>query len=308
MAASRRLGYEHGSLVKADLAWAGGPNLAKLLSSPRHPKLKAAFDRGRLLRELERLAKVAIVAHAAKRLKALGFGFETGRAFRDFLDTDPEARDLWEWSYADAWIENREHLRAAAAEGSGPAMRMLDEWFKDREAEGRPAGADLARLSQKEICDLLGVTRVTAADWQANHRMPRNADGSYDLGAVIRWYTDFLKRKAPGAVKTADTLRDLKAEKMRLEVLEQKGDLLDRAEVVGGFVARWQKLTGALSQKRRELASMLHGQTTDGIEQILERFFEDRRAELLEVPEFLRLEGEAEQKLTELLEMIKDKT
>lgn len=298
-AAAQRLGFEHTDLAAADAVAGLKRNLAKLLGSPRHPRLKAAFQRGQFLRNLRGLAGVvATVSEAAGKL-----GLANGEALREILDTDAEAADIWGQTRLDTILDARAALLAAAKDGNTTAIRTVENYLRE-EKQASGGGADLDHLTQKDICELLAVTRVTLADWQKGHRMPRNADRSYNLSAVIGWYADFLKSKASGPAPPADTLRDMKAEKMRLEVRRQKGELLDRVEVVGGFVARWQMLVGAFTYKRRELAMMLHGQTADGIEQILGRFFEDRQAELLEVPEFLRLPATAEKKLAECYELL----
>ena len=155
---------------------------------------------------------------------------------------------------------------------------------------------------QKDIVRLFGVSRVTVKNWSDDHGCPRNADDTYNLGAVIRWYGDWRASQASGPAPAKDRMRDAKAERLELQVAEQKGQLLDRQEVIAGLCARSAKLAGAFRYKRRELSLMLHGQTAAGIEDILGRFFNDVQNEMCTVPEQLKLPTEAEVKLRELLE------
>ena len=132
MAEAQRLGVENADLLEADLDCPGKTNLAKALAG--HPRLKQAFRRGQLLQQLKRLAPVTdSITHAAIRLKKLGFEFETGRELRDYLDSDAEALEIWNEADANAWIENRELLRAAAKDGNVKAIQLIDAWFTGRE-------------------------------------------------------------------------------------------------------------------------------------------------------------------------------
>jgi transcriptional regulator with XRE-family HTH domain len=299
----RRLGYDYADLLEADSLLEKKPTLAKILS--RHPRLRRAFRRGQLLQHLRRLAPVTdCITHAAIRLKTLGFDFAAGQVLRDFLDRDGEALEIWTTAEANAWIDNREDLRATAKDGNVKAIQLIDAWFTGRERESKSDAPDLSHLPQQDICDLLGVTRQTLLAWEKNDRLPRNADKSYHLAGVIKWHGEFCRAKASGPAPAKDRMRDAKAERLELQVAAEKGQLLDRGEVVAGLVARAEKLAGAFRYKRRELALMLHGQTVESIEQTLGRFFDDLQTELLDVPEYLKLSAETEQKFRELLGMI----
>jgi len=63
-------------------------------------------------------------------------------------------------------------------------------------------------------------------------------------------------------------------------------------------------MVGAFTYKRRELASMCHGQTVEGIEDILSRFFEELQRKQLELPDFLEVPENAEKLLQQLFEML----
>jgi len=293
----RRLGFECEDLAEADLAAALARPLAEFLK--RDDKLSASFERGRFLRNLKAKAGVVdTVSEAAAALK-----LSSGQELRDILDTDPEAADIWYQTRLDTRVRVREALLAAAEEGNQRAITVVENYLKDEE-KTRPAGSDLTRLIQKEIADLFDVTRITVNDWTNKHKCPRNADGSYNLYEVIKWYGEFVKSKSTGRMLPADTLRDLKAEEKRLDLAQRRHKLLDREEVIAGLVARCQLMVGAFNYKRRELANMVHNQTIENIEDILGRFFEDLQRQQLEVPEFLELPEAALEKLGECFELL----
>lgn len=295
--AVRRLGYECADLAEADSAAALARPLAEFLG--RDEKLMAAWERGQFLRNLKAKASVVdTVTEAASALK-----LQSGQALREILDTDLEAANIWFQTRLDTRIRVREAMLEAAKEGNQKAISVVENYLKDDQKQ-RPAGTDLTRLIQKEIADLFDVTRITVNDWTNKHRCPRNADGSYNLYEAIKWYDNYLRSRAAGKAPTADTLRDMKAEQMKLDLAERKGQLLPREEVVAGLVARAQAMVGAFTYKRRELASMCHGQTVEGIEDILSRFFEELQRKQLELPDFLELPAAAEEKFNELLEIL----
>ena len=299
-AAVRRLGYECENLAEADKKSGIRYNLAKVLG--RHPNLKAAWERGQFLRNLQDLAGVvATVSEAAHKL-----GLVSGEQLRDMLDTDDEIANVWNQTRLNTIIEARAALLDAAKEGNQTAIRAVENYL--REEKQTAARVDTVRLRQSELCELLGVTRVTITDWEKRQALPRNADKTYNLAEVIRWYQEFVKSKAGGKILPADELRNLKTEEKRLNLMERRHQLLSREEVIEGLVGRWQAIVGAFRYKRRELASMVHGQTVDRIEDILSRFFEDIQRQWLQIPEVLHLPDAAAAKLAELFGMISETT
>jgi len=298
-AAAQRLGFDHADLAAADIAFGGISNLGKYFE--RHPVIEKAFRRGQFLRQLKAFAGVvATVSEAAHKL-----GLTSGEALREILDTDAEAADIWNKTRLDTIVEARKALLEAAKEGNQTAIRAVENYLREEKQAAGPA-ADLNHLSQKEICELFGLSRVTLNDWENKFAMPRNDDKTYNLGELIRWYTEFAKKRFAGRAESSDKLRDLKAEKMQLELAESRGQLLDRNNVIAEFVTRWQLIVGGFKYKRRELASMLHGQTVERIDDGLARFFEDLQQQWLTVPECLKLPADAEAKFIELLTMLDD--
>jgi len=294
--AARRLGYECADLVEADSAAGLSRPLAKVLE--KDPKAAEAFEQGQFLRNLKALASVVeTVSEAARKL-----GLSGGNELRELIDTDAEVGDLWNQTRLNTKIQAREALLEAAKDGNQAAIRVVENYLKDDAKV--PAGPDMRHLSQKQIAELFDVDRLTVRNWELRDKLMRNADGTYDLYDVLKWFKDYSERKAGTHVAPADELRDLKAAEKKLDLAERKKRLLPREEVIAGLVARVQAMVSAFNYKRRELASMCHGQTVQGIEDILNRFFEELQRKQLELPEFLELPAEAETKLAEIFEML----
>jgi len=278
------------------------PRLRKTLAEyiKKYPQLGEAWERGQLLRNLKGCAAaIMTVTQAAKLL-----GFERGRELRELLDTDTEVCDLWEQTRIEAVAAAKQALAEAAKSGNQQAIKAVESFLYD-EGEGRAANINYAALTINQMADLFGVTRQTIHDWYSKHGLVRNAEGGINLKDAITWYGNFAKRKVNGRLLPADKLRDLKAEEKIIDLAERRHELLPREEVAAGLLGRWGKIVGAFKYKGRELASMVHGQTVDGIEDILSRFFEDLQREWLTVPEYLYLPPEAEKKLEELMIMLR---
>jgi len=303
-ALARRLGFEHDDLTAADIALhAERPLLRKTLAEYclKYPPVRAGWGRGQFLRNLKGLAGVVeTVSEAARKL-----GFDSGLVLRDIIDSDPEAADIWNQTRLDTRIKARAALVKAAEDGNQAAIRVVEGYLHE---DSRAAGprTDLTKLMQTEMAELFGVTRQTVTEWTNSHHAPRNSDRSYDLKDMITWYRQFVKTLASPKSAPADTLRDLKAESMKISLAERKSELLERDIVICGIIARWQNIVASFKYKNRELAAMVHGQTIDNIEDILGRAFEDLQGEWLEVPEFLQLGTGAKEKMSGLLKMIKE--
>lgn len=293
---SKRLGYISENLADADTIADTAIPLSEIFK--RNPKAEQAFGKGQFLRNLKSLASVVeTVSEAARKL-----GLSSGAELRELIDTDPEVGDLWNQTRLNTKIAAREALLGAAKDGNQAAIRVVENYLKDDAKV--PAGPDMHHLSQKQVADLFDVDRITVRNWEIRDKLLRNSDGSYDLYAVLKWYKDYMARKSGAGAPAADTLRDMKAEQMKLDLAERKGQLLVREEVIAGLVARAQSMVSAFNYKRRELASMCHGQTVEGIEDILGRFFAELQRKQLELPDFLELPENAEKLLQQLFEQL----
>jgi len=302
--AVRRLGFECEDLAAADIILGKErPRLRKTLDGyiKKHPELGRAWERGQLLRNIRACAAaIMTVSQAAKLL-----GFNRGAELRELLDTDGEIRDIWEQTRIQAIAAAKQALAEAAKEGNQRAIKAIEGFLYD-EGEGRAVNINYSQLSINQAADLFGVTRQTIYDWYTKNGLARNVDGSINLKGAIEWYGNFVKRRPDGRVLPADRLRDLKAEEKKIDLAQRRHQLLDREEVTAGLLGRWQKIVGAFKYKGRELATMLHGQTVDSSEDIINRFFEDMQREWLTVPEFLYLPAAAAEKFDEIMQLLKD--
>ena len=300
----RRLGFECEDLAAADCVLRKErPRLRRTLAEyiKKHQELVQSWERGQLLRNIRACAAaIMTVTQSAKLL-----GFKRGQELRELLDTDSEICDLWEQTRIEAIVSAKRALAEAAKDGNQQAIKAIESFLYD-EGEGRAANINYSELTVNQMADLFGITRQTVYDWYTKHGLVRNADGSINLKSAIEWFGNFAKRKADGRLLPADTLRDLKAEEKKIDLAERRHRLLDREEVAAGLLGRWQNVVAAFKYKARELATMVHGQTVDGSEDILSRFFEDMQREWLSVPEFLYLDPASAEKLEELLVLLKD--
>jgi len=305
-AAAQRLGFACKDIAEADVQSGIRPNLARYLE--RHPRLRAAFDRGRLLRYLVELAPKAMVYEAARRLKDLGFNqFETPQNLRGFLDGDKEANELWETSRVNGWIANREALVKTAGEGNVKAIQLLDKWAVDRQRETGEPGVNFNRVGVNQMAELFGVTRQTIHDWYRDQGLPQNTDGTFDLARAIPWYEEFTLKKAvrgKDAVGPLNPFQDIKVKHMQLKFEQEQGELYGRGEAIGWQVAMMQNIVNAFNAIA-DLANRVFGQSREEIVALLEDFRDEIMGKMKHVPAELKLSEPALMKLTEFYEVIK---
>ena len=103
------------------------------------------------------------------------------------------------------------------------------------------------RLPQTEMLAILGVTKPTLGDW-CRRGCPRNAEGTYDAGDVVRWRLAGMETRVREARQASEVERmrirrgRVEAERAEMELAERKGELLPRAATLAGWVARYQTL------------------------------------------------------------------
>lgn len=305
--AAKRLGFECRCIAEADKVSGLESELAKYFE--RHPKIRAAFDRGRLLRYLVELAPNTDIHSAARKLKQLGFEqFESVQTLRDFLDGDNEAFELWETARVNGEIENWKSLRDTAKDGNVQAIKLLDKWTVDRQREkGETASAaNFFHISVGQMAELFGTTRQTIHTWYTEKGLPQNADGSFDLFRAIGWYGDFcLKKTVRGrdAISPLNPFQAVKTERERLKLEQDRGELIERGEVIGFCTSMMQNVVNAFNSIS-DLANRVFGQPREEIVLRLEDFRDDVMAKLQHVPAELKLSDEAMEKLKEFQESI----
>ncbi len=267
----------------------------------RHPRHKAAWERGLFLGNLRDLA--AAPTEKAEAAHALGMDIA---AFEKLLAEDLEAVAVWNQAHIDTVIEMKREFRKQAAAGKKHAMdRMLRVMRGDLV---RPE-VDFNAVSLADVAEICGITRQTVHTWVSQFAAPQNIGGTYSLIALWQWYEGFVAQKIEGgkvkvSAEVSDPLRFARSKKLSMEVDELAGRLLDRDEVVAGILARHQQFLNAVNGKPEEMAIALAGQPSDVVVKALTEFFDGIKGELCYVPDELRLDEGAKVKMLELMVMI----
>ena len=134
---------------------------------------------------------------------------------------------------------------------------------------------DIHRARQSDVAVLLGVTTKTIGEWSRESDCPRNLDRTYDLAKVIPWHIrrkanspnlpelspdeandpDIVNAYLEGSKNARDRLLHFKAERERLALARDEGELVAREAV--------RELLGELATRIREAGEILqrnHGQ------------------------------------------------
>lgn len=267
----------------------------------KHPKLKAAWDRGRFLRNIRNLARTgASVTQAAKKLR-----LANGRVLRAMIDEDIEVGDLWEQTQLEVYIEIKTAIIEAAKEGKADAVRAVENFLLE---EKESPEFDVSHTTTLQLKELIGKTRQTIHDWYTKYGLPRNADKTYDLSIFFSWYEDFLLRKISLGEKSGtilDPLRAMRAEKLRVELASHKNQLVDRNEIVIQQVAWCQNLITICERNVEELARLCCNQPREKIREIHRVFFRELHSAAVNVPKALHLPAGQEKKLKKILQELK---
>jgi len=263
----------------------------------KHKKLKAAFERGRFLKNIKELAATAITAAETEEKLEL----EPGQ-LAEMFEADVELRDCWNQERLRTIIEVKTAMVAAAKDGKPSAAKQVEAILR-REIVN--SGLDTGRITIEQMTEITAKTRQTIHAWYSRHGCPRNSDKTFNLTAFLGWFEEFCTQKTRGskAIET-DPFKARKTEKLELEIARQRGQLLDRSIVIAGFLARWQGLVNATSHKSDDLGMTCGHQPAAKIAETLEEFFAQLRGQMCQIPEELRLSKPAAEKLKELLEMI----
>jgi len=297
----RRLGLECENLTEADAAVRTRKSLAEIFK--KYSRLREAWDRGRFLRNLRDLARTgASVPEAAKRL-----GFASARGLQAMLDEDVEVADLWDQTQLGIRLEIKTAVIEAAREGKPDAVRAVENFLLD---EKERAGSDLSRITILQLTEITGRTRQTIHDWFTKFGMPRNADKTFDLSIFLAWFEEFLlgksgKEEVPEV--SLDPLKQMKAEKLKIELARHRNEILDRNEVMISLVAWAQHIVSFCDRGNVELSRLCVGQPREKVIEIHKRFFQDLHAETARVPKELHLPDDKEKELVAFLNSLKPK-
>ena len=140
--------------------------------------------------------------------------------------------------------------------------------------------------------------------------MPRNVDKTFDLSIFFAWFEEFLLRrseKEEGSEIHLDPLKQMKAEKLKVELARHRNEILDRNEVMISLVAWAQHIVSFCDRGNVELSRLCVGQPREKIIEIHKRFFQDLHAETARVPKELHLPDDKEKELVTFLNSLKPK-
>jgi len=240
-----------------------------------YPELEAAWRRGRLLRNLRRLAGVGATRHEAAHDLELPLA-----AFDELVTNDLEAAEIWNAGKLETAIRVKESLLANAEAGKAQAIKQLENVLRSEIAH---AQFDPRRVPEPLVCEIFGVTRQTLHLWRRDKGCPRNAaDTTYDLPAMVRWYEGFVRGKAgidtPAAV---NPLQAVKAERLALELQHRRGELVSLAEVRAGWLVRERAMVSLLERLPEQYGPALAGQTKQQIVAQLKDLADDLRREFV---------------------------
>jgi hypothetical protein len=135
---------------------------------------------------------------------------------------------------------------------------------------------DLLHLTQKLICQLLMVSRMTINRW-VKDGCPRNPDGSYPGPAVVAWMVSRIEEKAEAAnqqpvvgARWLEAYREERYRMAKLDRLEREGQLISVADQNQGNAARLRELVHGLKAFCDRLPPLLVGCDRDTIALIVE--------------------------------------
>ena len=345
----KRAGAECADFTEAEQQLGLSKPLTEIFA--KHAKLAAAFERGRLIKNLSELASTAVTVAEAEEQLSLSPG-----QLAEMIENDTEISDTWGQArlamileVKGALTEEAKKARPAAvkqiekiittelagsrgdlervtidqlAAVTGKTRQTIHNWVTksglDRNGDKTfnlavffawfyeyARSIDSEKLSIEQLAAVTGKTRRTIYDWTTKHGMPQNSDRTYSITRFVAWYEGFINKKlTPSAAISTDPLKLAKAEKLELELANQRGHLLDRSMVVAGIIARYQQLVNSLNRKASDLAIGCANQPATAIAETLEDFFGQLKNQLCQVPSELRLATAAAAKLRELLEMI----
>lgn len=169
-----------------------------------------------------------------------------------------------------------EALRSSLAAAAAGNLAWLDTLVLEAGYLRNPEN-----LSARAVASLFGVTPQAVGLWHKKESCPRNDDNTYDLRAVLRWYTRRLRQDSNTDLPAG--FRDWKnyysAQLSRLEYEQAVGELIPRDEVENGRRARLIALTRGLENMGSALAGRLGGRSPAEIQAAIDEYIRHLRAE-----------------------------
>lgn len=279
-----------------------GMIITKLLANNK--KLNEAWLRGRFLRNVRGLAATG----TEKTVAAERLGLDGQGALENLLSSDIEAADTWQQAKDDAFIKLRFSFMKSAMDGNQAAIKAMSDILKAEHIKEQ-AGINLKKLPLKIMLEVLGKHKSTLHYWRVSCGMPVNEDGTYDLAMFLAWYRRFFEGKGtkqkPAEETELDPLKAAKAKRLQMEIDKQRGQLLDRDEVVGGIIARHQILLTWAKHNPDALGRLCQGQKASRITELIKKAIDNLLKDLCNIPPELQLPPATEKKLTKILKELK---
>jgi len=294
LAEVKALGLKSENQTAAAAAFSGPGDLDTQIA--RRPKVKAAWERGRFLRDLD--AQAAMLCTVTQAAKKLGMG---GLELRALLDTDAEAADLWDSRRQKIEGRCRAAILVAAEQGKPNALRYVQTFLRSEQtADG---GFDYEHVPGKVIEAITGKSRQTLYNWHIDGHMPRNADGTTNLAEFFRWFEKAAIDKRRTGPEKLDPMREVKTQLQQVELKQRLGGLLERTAVENGLATRMQNFLAAIANHLPAAAGHCVEAAGDveRIEAHLHTFVEKIRVHLCDVPPELQLAGETRTAFARLL-------
>jgi phage terminase Nu1 subunit (DNA packaging protein) len=270
------------------------------MRKPKKKSKRKSFGGSRLGSEVNKLAMSGCDHEQAA--DALGL---TEADLRQRLSSNPRLARKWREGRLRLILTLKASLLKAAQAGKVSAIRQLEGVLRAELSGGSTKQPDFNHVPTSELCEIVGVTRRTLDRWRTQHGLKRSADRTYDLAEVFAWLESYYAQKHQAGDDQGDDLRRVKAERLRAELAEKRGELLDRQEVICGLIARHQILIRWARQNFDELGRLCQGQKAERIEEILKKSFDQLKKELCNVPSELQISGEPEKHLKRCLETLK---
>lgn len=215
--------------------------------------------------------------------------------------------ETWRKSRLNLILGIRASLAKSAAEGKLPAIeRLLEELGKVEIVQKAATAVDFEHLKTGELCLALGRQRQTVDRWRTNHGLRRDGNKTYSLPVFFDWFENFCRTKYSSSSDTGgDSLRNIKAEQIALEISRHRKELLDRDRVVTGQISWAQNLVTFCDRGADEISRLCQNQPREKIAEIMRGWFRELHLYTSTVPKHLELPSSMERELESFLGRLK---
>ena len=261
------------------------------------PKVAQAWERGRLVYNVEQLARTGSSYEEAETYLKMAAG-----EFEVLVTRDPELHDTWRQARVAAAQAVAVTMYKNAQEGGVQAAKsMLERLSRDA---GGAREVNFLALSVNDTSKAFGMSRQTLHAWKTKGA-PCNADGSFHLPALVRWRINQVMLDAGpaagGESETAGGYRKMKTRLLEVQYNKELGELLDRRSVIAGLVNRVRHQTSVMDADTKALAAAMEGKSVQQVAGILTKRFAAYRKAMADVPDELQLPPDAKERLARLL-------